>query len=280
MIKRLDLIPSNSGEEETLRQIISQIDVLCEDIAELKMARNDLDVDLRQAKVLFYDTLGDLYIQKMQKDLEYRMLQARIRLILEGKLSDEEIDQALARKFHKEREELSRLTGERDTVFEERVAVEKLAQVDADLKQVLRRQYLTLAKKLHPDRFPDPKDRAQAEEDMKRLNEYYQNHDLQAMLDLQNNLGIGVLANLTETLADKIRQGEVLLAQLRQTRVRLVDELEALRSSQLYQLKLQIDEGKKAGRNVVDQLTEQLREEIAKLSVQVARLRRRLGGLG
>ncbi|MBT4502810.1 MAG: hypothetical protein HOC74_34070 [Gemmatimonadetes bacterium] len=280
MVRKSDLIPEKDDREVELRTLVSDIDALCEQIAEKRMVRNDLDFELRQVKVLFFGQLGELYIEKAARELEYRKLRRKVELILEEALTDDQIEERLGRQFREEQEELDHLTGEQDHLFEERTAVERLADVDPDLKKGLRRLYLDLAKKFHPDRFSGSESREKAGEVMKRLNEHYGNNDLYGMLELQKGVGIEMFADLQETLQNRIGRARLLRSRLRQSLAELDAEIEGLRSGQLYQIKLQIDAGRENGRDVMKDLAAQLRKDLEEINARCASLRERLGGLG
>jgi len=273
------LVSRDDDQAKELKGVVGQIDEFCERIAELKLARNDLDFELRQAKVIYFDNVGELYIQKMRAELDYKMLRSKLEMILTSSLTDEEIEEKLQAQFRKELDELAQLSSEQSTIFNERADVERLANVDSDLKKGIRSMYLNLAKKFHPDRFTD-ESKGKAEDIMKDLNEFYMNNDLHGMLELQKNVGIDIFDDLQESIQDKINRAKSLVSQLQETYDEFTDQIKELKSSQLYTIKKQMDEGWKKGRDVISDLAGEIKKEIESVTSKLTSLKKRVSNLG
>jgi hypothetical protein len=279
MRANVEMNRTSNPQRDELRRLGREIETLCTRIADLKIKRSDMDRELRQVKVVFFEHVGPLYIDKMQRDLAYRRLRRRVELILEGMKSNADIEARLDREFGREQAEVEKLAGEQENLFEEKAIVEEMAQIDPDLKHALRQLYLDMARKFHPDRFTDPEARAQAEEVMKAVNEYYESHDLQGMLELQQKVGLELFHDPSEAMEARIHRAKLMRAKLRQTAAQLESDIEQLKQGQLYQIKLQMEAAQAEERDAIAALTTQLRREIQDIKVKDAVLRRRLANL-
>ena len=150
--------------------------------------------------------------------------------------------------------------------------------MDGDLKKGLRTLYLDLAKKFHPDKFSEDT-RENAEQIMQRLNEYYGNNDLQGMLEIQKDVGIDMFNDLRESVQEKIKRADTLLAQLHTTRDQIASDIEELESSQMNKMKLRMDAGWKQGKDVIADLADELQDEIAAVEQKLTSLKEKLSGL-
>ena len=117
---RSSLVTGTDEESARLKTLVRSIDDTCGEIAQLKLRRNDLDFELRQARVVYFQKVGDRYIQKMRGDLEYKMLRANLELILTTDLTAEQIKARLEQRFEKEIAELDAASSEQGRIFEER----------------------------------------------------------------------------------------------------------------------------------------------------------------
>ncbi|WOS39610.1 J domain-containing protein [Xanthomonas rydalmerensis] len=109
-----------------------------------------------------------------------------------------------------------------------RAGAGKATQVAADPQQARRALYRNLVAALHPDREPDPQQRARKTALMQRLNQAYQDDDLLALLELQLEIGqldqAGIAAMAEERIRDYNSLFATQLQQVEQTLAGLVDD--------------------------------------------------------
>ena len=133
----------------------------------------------------------------------------------------------------------------------------------------LKALYRDLAKRFHPDLTTDPEEKAWREEMMAAVNAAYQSNDLNALLELQQQ---------PDRPPQKRRQTrEELLAELSAEVLRLdgliaklTRQLDALASSPLAQLQLDVSMGRQAGHDLLAQIARDLELEIARVKAELA----------
>lgn len=203
---------------------------------------------------------------------------------LETALAGRELDLAtnLAELHAFEREYL-RVVGSRYTEIDrlEAQIAEYMAYLESakDFKpsESLKKLYRQVAKLIHPDLATDDKERLRRQNLMVEANLAYENEDeerLKAILHSwetspESIQGEGVVAKLIRT----IRQ----IAQS-QTRLKAIqEEIEALKETDLYQLRNQVITAQEAGHNLLAEMALQLDEQITNAKEQLQELKTKLG---
>jgi len=133
----------------------------------------------------------------------------------------------------------------------------------------MKRLYRDVAKRIHPDLTSDRNDRARRQQLMAEANEAYERGDQQRLVKILTEYehspeaveGEGAGAELVRVIR-RVSQARSRLAEIEA-------EMQELLRSDLYQLKLRVDEAQTEGRNV-------LNEMIAKVDEQIALVKQRL----
>lgn len=129
----------------------------------------------------------------------------------------------------------------RDAFGEFRVEPPKEEQRD------IRKLYLRLSKQFHPDRARNAKEAEQFHQLQQQVNEAYERHDIQELIDLEQFWGEaeGEPGNgeavTTDALDHKISRLEHQLAMLKQQQERLSEEIRQLRQSQMGRMLTEVD---------------------------------------
>jgi hypothetical protein len=110
---------------------------------------------------------------------------------IDMRIPDDFIDQIsrqLHEKLHRDTQDLENPSASRSSRKKSAKAMAKEARLQAEAQQVsqsIREVFRKLASTLHPDKEPNPKERARKTELMQRVNSAYSNNDLLALLELQ-----------------------------------------------------------------------------------------------
>lgn len=125
------------------------------------------------------------------KSMMESMLGVELEDDIDMRTPDEFIDQVsrkLHEKLHQDAQEPENISTARSSRKKSAKALAKEARLQAEAQQVsqsIREVFRKLASTLHPDKEPDPDERARKTELMQRVNRAYSNNDLLALLALQ-----------------------------------------------------------------------------------------------
>ncbi len=193
MVYRLDAVWDQKGLTKTERRTVSEL------IAELAFGLIDACEDA-QLKAIYNKHSQTDYDSKVAAELEdmKRVLEAMVGVELGDDLdmssADELWQRAQARMDEKQAQNAAENQA-RDARRAERkkspkqLAAEARREADrAELNQSIREVYRKLASALHPDREPDPEERARKTALMQRANQAYDKSDLLRLLELQLEL--------------------------------------------------------------------------------------------
>jgi hypothetical protein len=100
----------------------------------------------------------------------------------------EQVSRQLHEKLQQDAQDLEHQAASRSSRKKSAKAMAKEARLQAEAQQAsqsIREVFRKLASTLHPDKEPDPKERARKTEMMQRVNSAYSNNDLLALLELQ-----------------------------------------------------------------------------------------------
>jgi hypothetical protein len=146
-----------------------------------KHSRSDYDSDEAAQLLAMKDFLEDAFDLELGEDDDLASadeLMQRAQRQFQQKQAQHEAEQR-ARSEQRARRSASRRQGEK----------ERRAEAEArEISQSIREVYRKLASALHPDREPDPQERARKTALMQRMNQAYDNRDLMQLLHLQLEL--------------------------------------------------------------------------------------------
>jgi hypothetical protein len=137
-----------------------------------------------------YDAEEEQDNQEIKSMME-SMLGVELEDDIDMRIPDDFIDQIsrqLHEKLHRDTQDLENPSASRSSRKKSAKAMAKEARLQAEAQQVsqsIREVFRKLASTLHPDKEPNPKERARKTELMQRVNSAYSNNDLLALLELQ-----------------------------------------------------------------------------------------------
>ena len=156
------------------------------------------EIEPDEADEAFYDAWAESSYreeQKNQSDIRKKLLAADVKDVYGIDIDVDEIDdtpEGLARLARRLKEEFGNSRRKTDGQFSRRkktkkqIGREEVQRQEEALKlKSLRSIYISLAKALHPDRIPDPAEKALKEELMKKVTAAYADRDLPALLKLE-----------------------------------------------------------------------------------------------
>ncbi|HKQ87104.1 MAG TPA: hypothetical protein VJS43_10070 [Candidatus Acidoferrales bacterium] len=135
----------------------------------------------------------------------------------------------------------------------------------------MKRIYRDVAKRIHPDLTSDREDRATRQQLMGRANEAYERGDETALMKILNEYESSPEAFHGEGPAAELVRVIRRISQVRGRLAEIEAESQALLRSDLYQLRMRVEEAAQDGRDV-------LKEMVAKTEEQIAEAKRRLAG--
>ncbi|MFQ5942715.1 MAG: hypothetical protein ACE5JF_04105 [Anaerolineales bacterium] len=130
----------------------------------------------------------------------------------------------------------------------------------------LKALYRELAKRFHPDLTTDPGEKEWREEMMAAVNAAYQNHDLNALLELQQQPDLPP-QKVTLSRQDILAEMAAEVLRLDRLIVTLTRKLDELSGSALAQLQLDVSI---AGQDLLSQIAKDLELEIARAKAELA----------
>ena len=135
----------------------------------------------------------------------------------------------------------------------------------------IRKVYLRLSKQFHPDRARNKKEAEQFHQFQQQVNEAYEKHDIQALLDMELLFGetadeaINEGAATVDVLDLKISRLEHQLDLLQQQQERLSQEIRQLRKSDMGQMLTEVDGLQRAGFSLEDGMGLQQLEPVVEI---------------
>ena len=135
----------------------------------------------------------------------------------------------------------------------------------------IRKAYLRLSKQFHPDRARNKKEAEQFHQFQQQVNEAYEKHDIQALLDMELLFGetadeaINEGAATVDVLDLKISRLEHQLDLLQQQQERLSQEIRQLRKSDMGQMLTEVDGLQRAGFSLEDGMGLQQLEPVVEI---------------
>ncbi len=137
----------------------------------------------------------------------------------------------------------------------------------------IRRAYRSLAKRYHPDLAQDPAEKPWREKMMARVNDAYRAQDLAALRRLAAEPERPLAPPAHKTLEQVLAEHRAEIARLDELAASLERQLDELANSPAVQLKLEALWARRAGRDLLGEMGQQLQEAIARVQKELASLR-------
>ena len=249
-----EIISRQTPEEQELARKQAELTSLEAELAQSELDLATLRGELHAFEAHYVRSVGARYAEL--DEIRAQIAEALARVAQEDRSAQERAAQARA-----EASESAQATG----------AAHEAAQAGRfQPSENLKKLYREVARRVHPDLANDERDRARRTRLMAEANRAYEEGDearLQAVLQEWESspdavTGEGVGAQLVRVIR-KIAQAEV-------RRHNIGDEIDQLKGSELYQLKIKVDEAEEAGRDLLAEMTGTLDKQIAEAREELA----------
>lgn len=235
-------------EEEELDRKRAELSELETDLADRELYLTTLHLELSTFERTYARIVGTRYAELDEVDAEIAELIANVS---PSSLRAQDAATQARSKARESRE-----------VVENSLAIASV-EISPSNRQSLRSLYRELAKRIHPDLATDPADRLRRQQLMADANKAYEEGDedrLRAILEEyeaspESVKGEGAAAELVRVIR-KISQVKRRLAQID-------EEAAALTKSELFALKAKVDRATKDGRNLLEEIAQDLDSQIA-----------------
>ncbi|HUS50169.1 MAG TPA: DnaJ domain-containing protein [Candidatus Paceibacterota bacterium] len=238
-------------------------------VSDLSIITQNLKITLNLFLSEYNSKIGVLYVSLDKIKLKIKEYQNRINLAKDKKLSSDDlnnIEEEVKKSFYQERSKVENLESETSNSSEEydkNLEKEKKKYSDHEFLEVLKKLYRKLALRFHPDRAKNEKQRKEFEKIFPEINKAYQNGDLDTLKKYMKK------AEREEQMARETPEEK--LARLKKDYKVILDiiiklnrDLEDLKASEAYKLKKKIDQAKKKGRDLLQELATIINLEISK----------------
>ena len=238
-------------------------------VSDLSIITQNLKITLNLFLSEYNSKIGVLYVSLDKIKLKIKEYQNRINLAKDKKLSSDDlnnIEEEVKKSFYQERSKVENLESETSNSSEEydkNLEKEKKKYSDHEFLEVLKKLYRKLALRFHPDRAKNEKQRKEFEKIFPEINTAYQNGDLDTLKKYMKK------AEREEQMARETPEEK--LARLKKDYKVILDiiiklnrDLEDLKASEAYKLKKKIDQAKKKGRDLLQELATIINLEISK----------------
>ena len=262
------IVPSSSEIEHEILAWEARLSEKENVASELSIQIQDVKIAMNLFLGEYYSRVGIFYIKLDKLKLRIKEYKHRIDVAKGRDLTPEvlesietEVDKAFSqdrRKVDDLENEASESAQEYDRYFER----EKTQPFDEKFQQELKRIYRRLALKFHPDKAKDEKEARKFQKIFAAIAEAYKNGDLETLKKYMKQ------AEREEKIARETPEEK--LARLKKDYERILDiiaklqaELEELKSDETYKLKQTVDQAKEEGKDLLQKLAADIKEEIA-----------------
>jgi hypothetical protein len=250
----------NLPEEKELECKRRQLEAVEAELVEWELDLTTLRSELNAFERRYFSTVGRRYAELDLLEARIAEHGARHRPADEAAQRQAESTRARARQSAEAFEESDRDQESKATKFEP----------TDELKALYRKG----ARQLHPDMASNDEDRARRQKAMAQFNEAYEQCDearMQRILDEwradpSNVEGEGAGAELVRVIRT--------IAKVRQRLTQVTEEIEELRRSELYSLKVQVDEAAMAGRDLLSEMADDLSDQIEDAKARLQSIQR------
>ncbi len=257
--------------------IYEEISILEESIKELEEQISDFRIEIQDQEftlklfITEYNTRVGIYYVKLDRiTLRIEEYKHRIALV-EGKTLTEEdmqnIEEEVNKKFNKERKRIDDLEDETTESSEEykkyQEEEQKSQTFEEDFLKELKSLYHKLVFKFHPDMAKNEKQKKEFHKIFIAINEAYRNGDIETLRRYMKKIKRDeprADEKPEEKLARLEKEYDLLLMILE----KLTVEIEILENNEPYKLKEKVDKAKREGRDLLQELANDIKEKISR----------------
>ncbi len=239
-------------EEQELLRLESEQSQLEDQVATAELDRETAKTDIARFQRRYYETAGRLYAQLDELDAQITNAKA-------GRAPNDAAAQAHAQAT----QEQARKSSEEAGLIEAQPTPPLVITPECKLA------YRKAAKLMHPDRATTEQERQRRTVLMAQVNLAYERGDQQAIEKLMLEFGQDPEAIAGEDVASRIVKAIRRIAQLRRRLGEILQELEAQKQTEIYQLKTTIEETEAMGGDPLGDLAQQLLQELSERKIQL-----------
>ncbi len=253
-MKPTALVHINTIDEKETTRLLDAIEAKREQVEALTVTIENLKSEVDVFQHRYNAHISHYYLELDKVELETKEYSLRLQLRREN-VSEEEIEARVASCF--------RASRARVDAYEEVDDSQPPPQADeipAPKAKHLQNLYRKLAKRYHPDKAIDTKERDRREQLMPLINRAYHEHDIQTLERL--SLGETEQDISEKPAAEKRAALQVELRNLNRAASELRLEINRLKTGRTYQLKQQVENAKKAGTDLLSGLAKDLERKV------------------
>jgi len=264
-MRQSTLIPIKTRDEIEVKQLLTAIQAKRDQVAEMTLALEELRLEVRRFEKEYHGRLMQFYRELDGIDLSTKEYRLRLRLLQEGVPPDSpELETRVEACFRPERDRLS--ADEREAEGSRVGGSPVVAESDQwslppeQMKQ-LRTFYLKLAKIYHPDKTRNIDELGKRKQIMTLINRAYEDGDFQTL----ERMSVEVAPEV-ELPEETVRERKQRLIQEMNRLMHAMGELRLethrLQSSQICQLKQEVEKGRESGVDLLANLARDLQRKI------------------
>jgi DnaJ-domain-containing protein 1 len=242
-----DIKHRKTPEEEELSKKLTELSEL-----ESKLTQRELDLatlhgELRAFEVRYFRVIGTRYAELDEIEAQVAELQAQINF--KDKKSKERATQARA----KARESAHNIDVEQEPLKHDKFTP----------SESLKKLYREVAKNIHPDLANDEEERARRQRFMAEANRAYEESDETRLGEILREWEISPESVKGEGVGAELVRVIRKITQVKERLSVIETEFDKLKGSEIYQLKIRVEEAENEGRGLLREMAFQLDEQIA-----------------
>jgi hypothetical protein len=226
------------------------------EIANLIARYEELRISLLNIRVIFYSRVGHLYVELEILELDIRKEKFRLELNEIKSLTEEQVDQLVREKFQRQDDDIVKIKDQSNSSRSDSRLLDRFDSLSSETLRIIKNLYLKLARKFHPDLNGE-----EFKDIMSKVNESYDNLDLQGLIDIQDGVMI-TLIEKDETATERRVRLERVLLRLLELETRYLHDVKLLEQNELYDLHQRIETGRQKGRDVLEEIAQELSGKI------------------
>jgi len=263
-----EIVPRTSESEQEILEWEARLSEKEDLASDLSIQIQDIKIAMNLFLGEYYSRVGIFYVKLDKVKLRIKEYELRIALAQGRGLTPDNLETLEAQvdeTFSHERRKVDDLENEASESAQEydrHLEQEKRKPFDDEFQKELKRIYRRLALKFHPDKAKNEKEARKFQKIFAAIAEAYKKGDLETLKKYMKQ------AEREEKIARETPEEN--LARLKKDYERVLDiiakvqaELEELKSDETYKLKQKVDQAKKDGKDLLQKLAADIREEIA-----------------
>jgi len=253
---RFEIVSQKSIEDLVIEIESRKIEAKREQIAHLCLELEEMKLDLRRFEAEYGAMIGKLLLELDRLKVKLKEYSLKIETAnANPNMTEEEIDQLIEGKLKWERAKV-----EKQEEMLEKIKDEfEPGESDRTEREEMRRLYLKLAKKYHPDKAED---KEKSERMMAIINKAYEEGDLQLLRKLSVQVDDEIEEPSKKRRIERLREQD---RRLDRVIAELKEEIERIRRSPMYRLKCQVEAAKRRGEDLFERMAEEVRGKIKTL---------------